>query len=186
MSDAPKGRVNLEKAKVLLLAEQHAMELLVRVFRGFGVHQPLRCADMREAMEVCRGTDLDLVVCDGGLPGGETFDFIFALRRSSLEPNRYAPVMVIQGHTPMDQIQQARDCGANFVVAKPLTPKLLLERILWIAAESRPFIELDTFVGPDRRFQNLGPPGGPGTGRRRSDRAEATPKPDFDIKEALL
>jgi len=186
MSDAPKGRVNLEKAAVLLLSGHQSMDLLARIFNGFGVRQPYRCANMREAMEICRQTDLDIIVCDGALPGGETYDFIAALRRSDLEPNRFVPVMVIQGHTPVEQIQQARDCGANFVVAKPITPKLLLERVLWIAQESRPFIELDTYVGPDRRFQNLGPPGGPGTGRRRADRAEAKPQTTIDPQESIL
>jgi hypothetical protein len=93
---------------------------------------------------------------------------------------------VIQGHTPVDQIHKARDCGANFVVAKPITPRLLLERVLWIAQESRPFIELDGYVGPDRRFQNNGPPGGPGTGRRRTDRAEAAAKPAVDPQESII
>jgi len=186
MSDAPKGRVNLEKAAVLLLSPQTGMELLVRVFHGFGVRQPYRCFNKAEAMEKCREADLDIIVCDGSLPEGETYDFISELRRSDIEPNRYVPVMVIQGHTPKDQIQKARDCGANFVVAKPITPRLLLERILWIAQESRPFIELDGYVGPDRRFQNLGPPGGPGTGRRRTDRAEAAAKPAVDPQESII
>ena len=186
MSDAPKGRVNLEKAVVLLLSPAGGMGLLVRVFHGFGVRHPYRCSDREKAMEVCREADLDLIICDGALPNGETYDFIAALRRSDLEPNRYTPVMVIQGHTPADQILKARDCGANFVVAKPITPRLLLERVLWIASEQRPFIELETYIGPDRRFQNHGPPGGPGTGRRRTDKVEAAPKPAVDPKESIL
>ena len=186
MSDAPRGRVNLEKASVLLLSPQTGMELLTRVFHGFGVRHPYRCFDKERALEVCKEADLDIIVCDGSLPDGETYDFISALRRSDLEPNRYVPVMVIQGHTPADQIIKARDCGANFVVAKPITPRLLLERVLWIAQESRPFIELDGYVGPDRRFQNLGPPGGPGTGRRRTDRTEAASKPVVDPQESII
>ena len=186
MSDAPKGRVNLEKAAVLLLSPQTGMELLVRVFHGFGVRHPYRCSEGAAAMQVCRETDLDLIVCDGSLPNGEAYDFIAGLRRSDLEPNRYTPVLVLQGHTPVDQIHKARDCGANFVVAKPVTPRLLLERVLWIASEARPFIELDTYLGPDRRFQNHGPPGGPGTGRRRTDKAEPAPKPAVDPKDSIL
>lgn len=186
MSDAPRGRVNLEKASVLLVSPQTGMELLTRVFHGFGVRHPYRCFAKDRALEICREADLDIVICDGSLPGGETYDFISELRRSDIEPNRYVPVMVIQGHTPADQILKARDCGANFVVAKPITPRLLLERVLWIAQESRPFIELDGYVGPDRRFQNLGPPGGPGTGRRRTDRAETAPKSAVDPEESII
>jgi len=186
MSDAPKGRVNLEKAAVLLLSPQNGMELLLRIFHGFGVRHPYRCFDAAKAMQVCGESDLDLIVCDGSFADGQAYDFIASLRRSDLEPNRYTPVLMIQGHTPVDQIAKARDCGANFVVAKPITPRLLLERVLWIAAESRPFIELDTYIGPDRRFQNHGPPGGPGTGRRRTDKTEAAPQAVADPKDSIL
>ena len=186
MSDPPKGRVNLEKAAVMLLSPPNGMELLTRVFQGFGVRNPYRCFDAERAMEVCREADLDLIICDGSLIDGTAYDFIAELRRSDIEPNRYAPVMVLQGHTPVDQIHKARDCGANFVVAKPIMPRLLLERVLWIAQESRPFIELDTYVGPDRRFQNNGPPGGPGAGRRRADRVQDAPRAAIDPQESII
>src|ERR1700761_7425520 len=186
MSDPPKGRVNLEKAAVLLLSPPTGMELLVRIFHGFGVRHPYRAFEAERAMEVCREADLDIIICDGSLADGAAYDFIAALRRSDIEPNRYVPAMVIQGHTPVDQIHKARDCGANFVVAKPITPRLLLERVIWIAQESRPFIELDGYVGPDPRFHDLGPPGGPGAGRRRSDKREASPRALVNAEDSLL
>ena len=188
MTDAPKGRVNLEQAAVLLLAGASSMELLTRVFQGFGVRQPARCADRFQAMELCQDQPFDLIVCDGALPQGEAYDFVAELRRSDLEPNRFAPVMLVQGHTPRDQVQKALDCGANFVVAKPVTPRTLLERILWIAQEQRPFIELDGYVGPDRRHKDVGPPGGPGAGRRKGDNAAdlRAAAPRVDRKASML
>ena len=63
---------------------------------------------------------------------------------------------------------EARDCGAHFIIAKPLTPLIVLERIIWIAKEGRKFLESDTYVGPDRRFKNVGVPKGL-EGRRRDD-----------------
>ncbi len=63
---------------------------------------------------------------------------------------------------------QARDSGAYFIVTKPLQPGVLWQRILWIARENRAFVESENFVGPDRRFRNMGPPPGM-TGRRDGD-----------------
>ncbi|MDB5459723.1 MAG: two-component system response regulator [Caulobacteraceae bacterium] len=165
------------------------MNLLSRIFQGFGVRDPYRCYTAARAMEVCEEADLDLVVCDGSLKDGQAYDFVAALRRSDLAPNRFAPVMVVAGHTPLDQVQKARDCGANFVVTKPVTPRTLLERVLWVAQEARAFVELDGYVGPDRRFHNLGPPEGTGAGRRRSDaavEAAAPPVAPIDPEESLL
>ena len=64
---------------------------------------------------------------------------------------------------------RARDCGANFVVTKPLAPRVLLDRIAWLGRETRGFVEIgDGYVGPDRRFKAYGPPAGE-AGRRRDD-----------------
>ncbi len=53
----------------------------------------------------------------------------------------------------------ARDAGANVVVAKPLSPEILLQRIHWVARESRSFIVAPNYAGPDRRFKNVRPAG---------------------------
>ena len=187
-SPLPKGRINLERAAVLLLAGESGMGLLTRIFSGFGVKHPYRCFTAERASAVCEEADLELIVCDGSLKDGETYDFIANLRRSDIEPNRFAPVIVVAGHTPLDQVAKARDCGANFVVAKPVTPRVLLERVVWVAQETRPFVELDGYVGPDRRFQNLGPPEGVPSGRRRSDMSVDSPAPTGAInpEDSLL
>jgi CheY-like chemotaxis protein len=176
----PKGRINLENAAVLVLAGGSGMDLLTQMLHGFGIRQPYRRFSALDAAQTCQEADLDLIVCDGALPDGEAYDFVADLRRSDSEPNRFCPVIILAGHTPLAQVAKARDCGANFVVAKPVTPRTLLERILWIAQETRPFVELDGYVGPDRRFQNLGPPE-PGAGRRKNDTAPQAAAADPEL-----
>ena len=56
------------------------------------------------------------------------------------------------------------------MVAKPLVPAVLLERMLWVARSNRKFVESEAYVGPDRRFRAAGPPEGV-AGRRAEDRA---------------
>jgi CheY-like chemotaxis protein len=165
-----KTRLNLDQARVLLLEEpQPGAEILSQVFFGYGVRNPVRCASPDEAMARLEEETFELIVCDGDLPEGRAYDFVMRLRRSSLEPNRYCPVILLSGHTPSAYVAKARDCGANFVVAKPIRPMVLLERIVWVCGDNRIFVELDTYVGPDRRFQFLGPPPG-AEGRRKGDR----------------
>lgn len=171
MSDLDKKtRLNLDQAKVLLIEDpQPGAEILSQVFFGYGVRHPVRCVTPEEAMARLEEEPYELIICDGDLPRGQAYDFVMRLRRSALEPNRYCPVILLSGHTPSAYVEKARDCGANFVVAKPIRPMVLLERIVWVCGDSRIFVELDGYVGPDRRFQFLGPP--PGVeGRRRGDR----------------
>ena len=165
-----KTRLNLDQARVLLIEDpQPGADILTQVFFGYGVRNPVRCLSPEEAMaRLVEDEPFDLIVCDGDLPGGRAYDFVMRLRRSTLEPNRYCPVILLSAHTPGAYVQKARDCGANFVVAKPIRPMVLLERIVWVCSDNRIFVELDTYVGPDRRFQFLGPP--PGVeGRRKGD-----------------
>jgi CheY-like chemotaxis protein len=168
-SAGPKPRYNLENAKVLLVdPNQHGMDILAQIFTGFGVRNPIRTGDAEEAMAVIKKQELDLIISESQMEGAmDGYDLIHWLRRSKIEPNCYTAAMIITGHTQVSKVQKARDCGANFIVAKPLTPKVMIDRVVWVAKENRPFIECDSFVGPDRRFHSIGPP--PNTEGRRSD-----------------
>jgi hypothetical protein len=57
----------------------------------------------------------------------------------------------------------------------------VLERIIWSSKEGRKFLFSDTYVGPDRRFRNVGPAKGE-KGRRRED-FTATPLPQGHSEE---
>jgi CheY-like chemotaxis protein len=167
-SQGPKPRYNLENAKVLLVEpNQHGLEILAQIFSGFGVRNPLRAANADEAMAIVKKTELDLIVCEAQLEGMDGYDFVHWLRRSKIEPNNFTSTIIISGHTQISKVQKARDCGANFIVAKPLTPKVMIDRVVWVARENRAFIECDTYLGPDRRFHSVGPP--PNTEGRRAD-----------------
>jgi hypothetical protein len=99
------------------------------------------------------------------------YDFTRWLRRETPPPTRYTPVIMLTGHAAQSKVHKSRDCGASFVVTKPLTPSVLLQRILWLGADEREFVECATYVGPDRRVRNFGPPIGM-AGRRAGDLSE--------------
>lgn len=164
----PSARINLERATVLVLDDNGAsLDILSQVVSGFGVKQLFRAETVADAQALIRTKTFDLIVSDVQMPVTDGIEFIEWLRREGGETNRYIPVILLTGHTRTSQIFKLRDAGSNYVVAKPLTPKVLLERIFWVAREERAFIECDTFIGPDRRFKHEGPP--PGTDGRRKD-----------------
>jgi DNA-binding response OmpR family regulator len=184
-----RARFNLERASILILEPaQMGMGILVQILTGFGAKTLHRCESVTEAEEAIRRVEIDLAIVD--TVGGPGYDFVAWLRRSGIEPNCYAPVLMTSGHTPSSDVNRARDCGAHFVMAKPLTPIAVLERIIWIAREGRKFVECDTYVGPDRRFKNEGVPPGV-VGRRRDDLQgdigdAQSPNMDQDVIDALV
>jgi hypothetical protein len=79
------------------------------------------------------------------------------------------PILIMSSDTREATITGARDVGANMVLAKPLSPAGIYDRLAWVAFHPRQFIDTETYFGPDRRFKIEGYAGG--VGRRKGDKA---------------
>ena len=155
----PNDRVNLEHITVLLIDDNpQALDILSSVVQGFGVKEQIRCGSAVEAAEVMKTRLVDLILVDCAMPEMDGYDFVRWLRRETPRPACLAPVIMLTGHAAPSKVKKSRDCGASFVVTKPLTPGVLLQRILWLATDEREFVEGAIYVGPDRRVRNFGPP----------------------------
>ncbi|PZQ54039.1 MAG: two-component system response regulator [Phenylobacterium zucineum] len=184
-------RVNLSTAEVLLACgDPEGLNIMAEMFAGFGVHTPRRCLTMREAQSSVQSKVLNLLVVDSALADGEGYDFIQWLRRCEIEPNCFAPVILVTGHTRPSQIFKGRDAGASFVVRKPVPPLIMMQRIIWLLNDQRKFVCAPGYYGPDRRVKALGPPVGM-KGRRHDDLSAdvglaTTPNLEQDEIDALF
>jgi DNA-binding response OmpR family regulator len=161
-------RVNLSTAEVLIAGgDADGVEILAQMFAGFGVHTPRRCTAGSEAMTVVGERELNLLVVDSQLADSEGYDFINWLRRCG-SPNAWAPAILVTGHTTPSQIFRGRDAGASFVVRKPVPPLVMMQRIIWLLSDPRPFVTSSGYCGPDRRVRSVGAPVGM-KGRRHDD-----------------
>lgn len=162
-------RVNLGHVAVLLIDDNlQALDILSSVVQGFGVKEQIRCSSAVEAAEVLKRRQVDLILVDCAMPEMDGYDFTRWLRREAPAPARQTPVVMLTGHAAASRVHKSRDCGASFVVTKPLTPTVLLQRIVWLSTDEREFIQSESYVGPDRRVRNMGPPLDM-VGRRRGD-----------------
>jgi CheY-like chemotaxis protein len=160
--------INLAKATVLVLeGNQHALDVTAQILKGFGVAFVLRATSVPEAEQLLRGKTTDLIIVDPSVQDGGGYEFIRDLRRAGSTSSEL-PVVLTGGHFRRADVERARDSGANFVVKKPISASVLLQRILWVTQDARMFIDVGDYVGPDRRFKFEGPPEG-SDGRRASD-----------------
>ena len=165
------ARVYFGALSVLLVeANDLECEILAQVFGSFKVRGITRMSSTGAAQDHLRQDVAHLIVIgaagrEDGAP--DEFEFVRWIRRSKTDEVRLASVILLTGHTLQDNVARARDCGASFVIAKPITPFVLYERIVWLAKDERSFINTARYVGPDRRFQKMGPP--PGLEGRRHD-----------------
>ncbi|KAK0332518.1 hypothetical protein LTR94_024532 [Friedmanniomyces endolithicus] len=131
-----------------------SMTLTTSALAGFGIRPAFAVGSGTEARRVLHEKPVDLVLVDAGMPDINGFELVRWLRRTGPNPNAFTPVIMTASHIRRTQVAEARDCGANFVVTKPFSAAMLLERILWVARDNRPFLEVGDYLGPDRRFRN--------------------------------
>jgi CheY-like chemotaxis protein len=168
----PSQHINLEKARALIVDDNHqSLDLLVGVLTSFGLRNIIRKESGREARDELEFRQVDLILANAQLPEIDGYDLIRWLRREADEASRMTPAIIVSAHTRRSQVEKARDCGANFIITKPISPTVMLERILWVARSDRLFIETESYVGPDRRWRNAGPPIEFPDGRRRDDQS---------------
>ncbi len=170
--------INLSGAVTMVVDDSSfAIELTSQALMGFGIRPKHTCLDAAEAMEILKEQTVDLLVVDCEMPGIDGFELVRWLRRSGLDPNAFVPVIMTAAHIRRPRVSDARDCGASFIITKPFSATTLLERIVWVARDGRPFLEVGDYFGPDRRFRNAPPPG-------EERRADLIRKKEFEDRQA--
>jgi two-component system chemotaxis response regulator CheY len=162
--------INLRDLLILVADPSPFVCLLVHgMLRGFGANKVLEVRDSPGVLETLNGHKIDVMLCDGALPPHGGFALTRTIRRNPNNENRTMPILIMTSDTREATIKAGRDAGANMVVAKPLSPANLYDRLAWVAFNPRQFIDTETYFGPDRRFKIEGYPNG--VGRRKGDGA---------------
>jgi DNA-binding response OmpR family regulator len=149
--------VNLTEAVTLVIEDSpFVLELTSRVLAGFGIRRRRACQTPEAAMSALATQSVDLVLVSADLPDSSGYELVHWLRRSAHEANQFVPVIMTATHVLPSTLVRARDSGASLILTKPFSPAKLLERIVWAARDTRPFLEAGPYRGPDRRIRKLG------------------------------
>ena len=104
------------------------------------------------------------------MEGMSGLDFMRQVRTSPQSPNPFVPVIMLTGHTHIDHVRQARDAGVNEFLAKPVSVKAILTRLISVIEHPRPYVRTKSYFGPCRRRRGADEYHGP----ERRAAAEAT------------
>ena len=160
--------VNLRDLVVLIADPSSYLSMIVHsILRGFGASKVLEVRNSLGVLQALSNQKFDVLLCDARLPPHGGLNLTQAIRRKADNENRMLPILVMSSDTRETSIKQARDVGANMVIAKPISPASLYDRLAWVALTPRQFVDAPTYFGPDRRFKIEGYPGG--VGRRKGD-----------------
>ncbi len=156
---------------LFLIADPNAYlcTIVHSILRGFGATKVTEARECTHALQALSDQKIDILICDALLPPYGGLKLTQAVRRNTKTENRTVPILVMAGDSRATTIENARDAGANMVIAKPISPAQLYDRLLWIAFNPRQFVDTPNYFGPDRRFKIEGYPNG--VGRRKGDTA---------------
>ena len=106
--------------KILVVDDSRAMRRIVaRAIRqaGFEGHEIVEAENGREALEVVRAQNPDLILSDWHMPEMTGIEFLGALNAGGYE----IPFGFVTSETTREMIDLATEGGAMFLLAKPFT-----------------------------------------------------------------
>lgn len=125
---------NFSNASVVMIdSSTICLEVLTGILSGCGFRKMYRCADLRAGGDIIKTHSLDLILLDPYAYGEEGYDLVRWLRSEKRTPNSAASIVFVTGYTRVRLISAARQCGADYVIAKPFSTSGLIERILYVA-----------------------------------------------------
>lgn len=165
--------LNFSAVSALLVdSDRYASRIVSQILHGFGVARVQYAAKGEDAKRFLQQETFELLLCEAKLADLDAADFVGWVRRLEGQ-NRFVPIVVLSGYTSFSSVNAVRDSGANCVVRKPVSPKVLLDHIEWTATSGRSFLETGSgYIGPDRRFKVAD--GKSRLGRRAGDKSSGT------------
>lgn len=164
---------------VLVVDDKPQMRFLLRcLLRAGGIISISEAETARQAFDVMRATPIDLVIVDWMMQPIDGLTFTRMVRWDSDSPNPYVPLLMLTAHTEISRVAAARDAGVNGFIRKPVSARVLFERVSNALTDTRRFIQTEDYLGPDRRFGQTADYTGPL--RRETDGASAGETVDLD------
>ncbi|MBF0371859.1 MAG: response regulator [Alphaproteobacteria bacterium] len=142
--------------KVLVIEDnQHARLLIRTVLQTLGVTTIREAKDGEDGLEVLKEFQADLVIADWKMEPMDGLVFVERIRRGADSPNPYLPIIMVTGYSEARLVIEARDAGVNEFLAKPISAKALVGRIVSVLDKPRAFVRCEAYFGPDRRRRQL-------------------------------
>lgn len=143
---------SISDIQVLIVDDNRQMRFLMRsLLRAAGVYRVAEAEGAVEAFDLMNKLTPDLVLVDWLMKPVDGIAFTRMVRRSEDSPNPYAPILMMTAHTEISRVAAARDAGVTGFLKKPISARVLFERMSAALLDPRMFVRAGDYFGPDRR-----------------------------------
>ena len=144
-------------------------QLMVDILRNAGVEKYKVFTDSNAALDALELFAANIVIGSVEMSPVDGPTWTRAFRRNHKAANRQAPVFLTSRAFSRSVAEECRHAGANALIGKPISAKILIATINKVLTSPRPFIDAAGYVGPCRRAGIV--TAGPQKRRRKADDA---------------
>jgi PleD family two-component response regulator len=154
----------LASMKFLIADESRFYRAVIKnALAAFRITRVIEAADGGAALQALKSSQVDFVLTDYNMPVLNGIEFVRMVRWSEetgLNPE--VPIIMITETAEHSVVLEARNAGVHEFLCKPLVPRDLFDRIRKTIRSPRPFISVESYRGPDRRWMDREAPAGSG------------------------
>jgi two-component system chemotaxis response regulator CheY len=141
-----------DRLKILVVDDNvHMRKLVTTILQAFGVIQIYEADSGDRAWTVLREANPDVLIADWVMEGMSGIELVRMIRANPASPNPFVPVVMLTGHTSAEHVREARDSGINEFIAKPVSVKTMMSRLVAVIEHPRPYVRTNGYFGPCRR-----------------------------------
>ena len=147
----------LTKLKVLIVdSNVFIAKTLFSILEAFDVGRIIVCVTLDDAEKSLADVTLDCIFIDFMMEERAGLNFIAKVREGASPKNDQAlPIILNTGITDIDTIVLARDAGVTEIISKPFSPDQVLKKMTNAIKNKREFIDVEEYLGPNRRRRKM-------------------------------
>jgi len=142
----------LQDIKVLVVDDEFYSRKVIRaLLMAIGVTNIFDADSGALGLEAIRAVVPDVVLVDWEMPNMDGAAFAKLVRQPGAFRHPNVPMIMLTGHSERWRVEEAMRLGVNEYLLKPVSGKLLCDRLIATLNNPRPIVKVGRYYGPEPR-----------------------------------
>ena len=139
-------------AKVLVVDDEFYSRKVIRtLLMAIGVTKIFDADSGARGLDAIRTVVPDIVLVDWEMPNMDGATFAKMVRNPADFPYPNVPIIMLTGHSERWRVEEAMRLGVNEYLLKPVSGKMLCDRLVTTLTKPRPIVKVGDYYGPEPR-----------------------------------
>jgi CheY-like chemotaxis protein len=137
---------------ILVVDDHRFMQQVMRLMlNGLGVRDVAPALTVDDGIRMLGAQSFDIVIADYLMGTKTGAEFTRLARGEHFTGDRFVPIIACTADTTPRTVKELRDAGADEILCKPVSPKMIWTKLVAVTHARRSFVKAPDFFGPDRR-----------------------------------